>query len=77
MWLFLGSEILFFGAVFTAYAVMRSRQPDGFALACRQLNAALGGVNTAVLLTSSLTMALAVWAAQHEAARRSSGSSWR
>ena len=64
MWLFLGSEILFFGAVFTAYAVMRSLQSDGFTLACRQLDATLGGVNTAVLLTSSLSMALAVWAAQ-------------
>lgn len=64
MWLFLGSEILFFGAVFTAYAVMRTIQGDGFTLACRQLDATLGGVNTAVLLTSSLSMALAVWAAQ-------------
>ena len=64
MWLFLGSEILFFGAVFTAYAVMRSLQPTGFTLACRQLNSTIGGINTAVLLTSSLSMALAVWAAQ-------------
>ena len=64
MWLFLGSEILFFGAVFTAYAVMRSLQTDGFTLACRQLDSTLGGINTAVLLTSSLSMALAVWAAQ-------------
>ena len=65
MWLFLGSEILFFGAVFTAFAVMRSLNPDGFALACRQLSSTLGGINTAVLLTSSLSMALAVWAAQN------------
>src|SRR4051812_45321135 len=64
MWIFLGSEILFFGAVFTAYAVMRSIQGEGFSLACRQLDATLGGINTAVLLTSSLSMALAVWAAQ-------------
>lgn len=64
MWLFLGSEILFFGAVFTAYAVMRSLQTQGFVLASRQLDSTLGGINTAVLLTSSLSMALAVWAAQ-------------
>jgi cytochrome c oxidase subunit III len=66
MWLFLGSEILFFGAVFTAYAVMRSLNSGGFTLACRQLSSTLGGVNTAVLLTSSLSMALAVWAAQNK-----------
>src|SRR4051812_45152454 len=64
MWIFLGSEIMFFGAVFTAYAVMRSMQSAGFTLACRQLDSTLGGINTAVLLTSSLSMALAVWAAQ-------------
>jgi cytochrome c oxidase subunit 3 len=64
MWLFLGSEILFFGGIFTAYAVMRSREPLGFAEGSRQLTPELGGINTAVLLTSSLTMAMAVWAAQ-------------
>lgn len=64
MWMFLGSEVLFFGAVFTAYTVMRFRDPHSFAEACRHLNATLGGINTAALLTSSLTMALAVWAAQ-------------
>lgn len=64
MWLFLSSEILFFGAIFTAYAVMRYRSPAGFIAASLELNATLGGINTAVLLTSSLTMALAVWASQ-------------
>lgn len=64
MWVFLASEILFFGGLFTAYAVMRSRDPDMFALASSKLNAWLGAVNTAVLLTSSFTMAMAVWAAQ-------------
>ncbi len=64
MWFFLGSEILFFGGIFTAYTVMRYRSPDAFAAASRQLNALLGGTNTVVLLTSSLTMALAVWSAQ-------------
>jgi cytochrome c oxidase subunit 3 len=64
MWVFLCSEILFFGGLFTAYTVMRLRQPGEFALASRQLNPYLGGLNTAILLASSFTMALAVWAAQ-------------
>src|SRR5262245_43721251 len=64
MWLFLGSELLFFGGIFTAYAVLRSSAPTCFAAGSRQLQAWLGAVNTAVLLTSSLTMALAVWSAQ-------------
>ncbi|MBY0228546.1 MAG: cytochrome c oxidase subunit 3 family protein [Gemmataceae bacterium] len=64
MWLFLASEILFFGVLFTAYTTMRYRDPGAFALASSKLDAVLGGVNTAILLTSSFTMALAVWAAQ-------------
>jgi cytochrome c oxidase subunit 3 len=64
MWLFLASEILFFGGIFTAYAVLRTRMPTAFAAGSDQLNEWLGGANTWVLLTSSLTMALAVWAAQ-------------
>lgn len=75
MWLFLASELLFFGGIFTAYAVMRSRAPavpvdgqmrTGFVEGSLALNATLGGINTAVLLTSSLTMALAVWASQNK-----------
>lgn len=64
MWLFLASEILFFGGIFTAYAILRYRNPSGFAAGSDRLNAVIGGLNTAVLLTSSLTMALAVWSAQ-------------
>lgn len=64
MWMFLASEVMFFGAVFTAYTMMRLRDPLAFSEACRLLNPVLGAINTAVLLTSSLTMALAVWAAQ-------------
>jgi cytochrome c oxidase subunit 3 len=63
MWVFLGSEVLFFGGLFTAYAVLRWRSPHGFALGSCKLSAEVGAVNTAVLLTSSLTMALAVYAA--------------
>jgi cytochrome c oxidase subunit 3 len=64
MWVFLGSEILFFGGIFTAYAVMRWSSPAAFAAGSRHLSPELGAINTAVLLTSSLTMVLAVWAAQ-------------
>jgi cytochrome c oxidase subunit 3 len=64
MWVFLGTEILFFGGMFMAYIVYRSLYPEGFAQASQYMDLLLGGVNTAVLLTSSLTMALAVHAAQ-------------
>ncbi len=64
MWVFLASEVLFFGGLFTSYAAMRSSYPAGFAVGSRHLDPLLGAVNTAVLLTSSLTMALAVWASQ-------------
>ncbi|CAL1239405.1 cytochrome c oxidase subunit 3 [Candidatus Methylocalor cossyra] len=59
MWVFLASEILFFGGLFTAYTVYRVSFPAGFAAASAHLELATGGVNTALLLTSSLTMTLA------------------
>jgi cytochrome c oxidase subunit 3 len=64
IWLFLASEVLFFGSLFTAFGAMRYLYPEPFAAACRRLNEWVGGANTAVLLTSSLTMAMAVWSAQ-------------
>jgi cytochrome c oxidase subunit 3 len=64
MWAFLATEVLFFGGLFTAYAVYRSSYPAAFHEASRHLDVTLGTVNTAVLIGSSLTMALAVWAAQ-------------
>src|SRR5262245_13129744 len=64
IWLFLASEVLFFGGLFTAYTMMRYSHPEAFRLGSQKLNPYLGGTNTAVLLTSSLTMALAVWSAQ-------------
>jgi cytochrome c oxidase subunit 3 len=64
MWTFLATEILFFGGLFLAYAVYRWSYSETFAQASRHLDLWLGGINTAVLLTSSLTMALAVRAAQ-------------
>ncbi|HEY1328650.1 MAG TPA: cytochrome c oxidase subunit 3 [Casimicrobiaceae bacterium] len=60
MWLFLATEVLFFGVLFFAYGVARAHFPDAFAAASRHTNLPLGTTNTAVLLTSSFTMALAV-----------------
>jgi cytochrome c oxidase subunit III len=69
MWIFLVTEIMFFGGLFTAYVIYRSLFPTSFAHASRHLNVALGTTNTVVLITSSLTMALAVWAAQTDRRR--------
>jgi len=64
MWVFLVTEILFFGGLFTAYLVYRSSYPLAWMAASHELDVVLGGVNTAVLIASSLTMVLAVHAAQ-------------
>jgi cytochrome c oxidase subunit 3 len=64
MWVFLGTEVLFFGGLFVTYAVYRAWYPEAFAVASHELDILLGGINTAVLISSSLTMALAVHAAQ-------------
>ncbi len=64
MWAFLVTEILFFGGVFTAYLVYRTANQAAFAAASNMLDLRWGTINTAVLIGSSLTMALAVWAAQ-------------
>jgi cytochrome c oxidase subunit 3 len=63
-WLFLATEILLFGGLFVAYAVFRSMYPEMFHEAHLHLNRTLGGTNTVVLICSSLSMALAVRAAQ-------------
>lgn len=60
MWLFLATEVLFFGALFTAFGVCKWLYPVPFAHAAAHLSDVVGGINTAVLLGSSLTMALAV-----------------
>ena len=65
MWVFLTSEVMFFGAMFTAYIIYRHAYPLAFEQAGRYTEILLGGTNTAVLLTSSLTMALAVNAIQN------------
>jgi cytochrome c oxidase subunit 3 len=64
MWTFLVTEILFFGGMFTAYTVYRSEYPAAFAGASHHLSLIIGTINTAVLIASSLTMALAVHASQ-------------
>lgn len=64
MWAFLVQEIMFFGGLFTAYLVFRSRYPMAFAAGSNHLNAFWGGLNTLVLIVSSLTMALTVYYAQ-------------
>src|SRR5258708_3011440 len=70
MWVFLASEVMFFGALFLGYPGYRAPYPAAFADASRHLNAALGAINTGVLLTSSTAMALAVHAAQVGKRRR-------
>ncbi|MGH1363369.1 MAG: cytochrome c oxidase subunit 3 family protein [Calditrichia bacterium] len=64
MWLFLFTEILLFGGLFLLYAVYRSMYPDDFHTAAAGLNPVLGGFNTLVLLTSSLTVAMSITALQ-------------
>ena len=64
MWVFLATEILFFGGVLCAYWVYRVMYPEAWALGAQQQNKLYGGINTIVLIISSLTMALAVRNAQ-------------
>ena len=64
MWAFLATEVMFFGGLFTGYAVYRNMYPEAFRLASHHLDIGLGAANTAILIGSSLTMALAIRAAQ-------------
>jgi cytochrome c oxidase subunit 3 len=64
MWWFLGTEIMFFGGMFCAYLIYRLKFFPEFAVASRSLDLVVGTVNTAVLICSSLTVAMAVRAAQ-------------
>ena len=64
MWLFLATEIMFFGGMFCAYLIYRNAYPNEFAAGSRSIDLILGTVNTAVLICSSLTVALSVRAAQ-------------
>ncbi len=69
MWIFLATEVLFFGGLFLSYTVYRFLQPVAFAAASRHTEVILGGANTAILLLSSTFMALAVRASQLERRR--------
>ena len=64
MWIFLVTEIMFFGGMFAVYTVYRSWYPDVFAIASSSLNEIIGALNTGVLLLSSFTMVMAVRAGQ-------------
>ncbi len=64
MWIFLATEILLFGSIITAFLATRVFYPNEFEECAGRLNVLIGGINTVVLLASSLTMALAVHSAQ-------------
>lgn len=64
MWIFLATEILFFGGLFAAYIIYRAWYPELFTMASEELNTLWGGVNTVVLIGSSLTVAMAIKSAQ-------------
>ncbi len=69
IWIFVASEVLFFGAFFMAYAYLRLLHPAAFAIASSHAELAYGTINTVLLLTSSATMGLAVSAASLGLAR--------
>jgi cytochrome c oxidase subunit III len=64
MWVFLLTELMFFGGMFLVYTIYRMKYPLAFAEGSRELDVVKGGWNTAILIGSSFTMALAVRAAQ-------------
>jgi cytochrome c oxidase subunit 3 len=64
MWIFLATEIMFFGGLFAGYAIYRGLYLPAFEYGSRLLDIRLGTLNTGVLIASSLTMALAVHSAQ-------------
>lgn len=71
MWIFLVTEVMFFGGLLTAYLLYRVWYPEAWSAGSLALDIVLGGTNTVVLIASSLTMALAVRAAQTGAQRTS------
>ncbi|MGB8959663.1 MAG: hypothetical protein WCC00_11710, partial [Candidatus Aminicenantales bacterium] len=76
MWFFLFTELLFFGGMFLLYSIYRYKFAADFHRAAADENLVLGSVNTAVLLTSSLAMALAVAAVRRGEIRRSIAFQW-
>ena len=71
MWVFLASEVMFFGALFAGYAISRFNFGAAFAAASRRTDILLGTLNTAVLLTSSYTIAVALHALKNGGSRTS------
>jgi cytochrome c oxidase subunit 3 len=70
MWIFLVTEVMFFGGMFTAYLIYRNWYYPAFVAASHQLDVRWGTLNTLVLIVSSFTMAMGVWCAE---TRRKSG----
>src|SRR5690606_25812951 len=70
MWLFLATEVMFFGGMFAAYTVYHYLYPEALHEGSRHLDVVLGTINTTVLLVSSLTVAFAVHAAQNNQQKR-------
>ena len=66
MWAFLVTEVLFFGGMFLGYSVYRYRFPEAFAVSSNHMDIVLGTINTAVLITSSLTVVLSIQAARQD-----------
>src|SRR5690242_21615541 len=64
MWIFLVTEVLFFGGMFLTYTINRHEYFTAFGIGSNTLDIKLGTINTAVLILSSLTMAMSVWSAQ-------------
>ncbi len=71
MWLFLFTELILFGGMFIVYAVYRFKFPSEFSLAAKELDTFVGTVNTLILLTSSLTVAMSITAIQQDRKRLS------
>jgi cytochrome c oxidase subunit 3 len=71
MWLFLFTEVLLFGGLFLVYSVYRDAHSQDFHIAAQELSTFIGAVNTVILLTSSLTMALSIAALQRGGRLRS------
>jgi cytochrome c oxidase subunit 3 len=64
MWIFLITEVMFFGGMFLAYSIYRAKYPEVFAVASTSLNVKIGAANTLVLICSSFTMVMAVRSSQ-------------
>lgn len=64
IWLFIFTELLFFGGLFITYAVYRHAHPEAFHLAAQELDVVVGTINTVILLVSSMTIAMATTSIQ-------------